>query len=98
MTEADIECGHAKTTLHARGVNRSRKIITFSQLNSTDVNDNFMRKKSYINVGCINPIICVICVFPSSSRLGTLSGCFLMTSFTSLSIASLVCNAASKLN
>ena len=45
MAETDIECGHAKTTLHARGVNRSRKIITFSQLNSTDVNDNFMRKK-----------------------------------------------------
>ena len=44
MTETDIECGHAKTTLHARGVNRSRKIITFSHLNSTNVNDNFMRE------------------------------------------------------
>ena len=35
MTETDIECGHAKKTLHARGVNTSRKIITFSHLNST---------------------------------------------------------------
>ena len=26
---------HTKTTLHARGVNRSRKIITFSHLNYT---------------------------------------------------------------
>ena len=35
MTETDIECGDTKTTLHARGVNRSRKIITFSHLKST---------------------------------------------------------------
>ena len=42
MTEADIECGHIKTTLHAGGVNRSRKIITFFSLNSTNVNNNFM--------------------------------------------------------
>ena len=34
MTETDIGCGHTKTTLHARGVNTSRKIFTFSQLNS----------------------------------------------------------------
>ena len=45
MAETDIECGLTKTTLHARGVNRSRKIITFSHLNSTNVNDNFMREK-----------------------------------------------------
>ena len=44
MTETDIECGHTKTTLHARGVNRSRKITTFSHLNSANVNDNFMRE------------------------------------------------------
>ena len=49
MTETDIECGHTKTTLHARGVNKSRKIIAFSHLNSTNFNDNFkdnfMREK-----------------------------------------------------
>ena len=44
MTETDIVCGHAKATLHARGANRSRKIITFSYLKSTNVNDNFMRE------------------------------------------------------
>ena len=45
MTETDIECGHTKITLHARGVHRSRKIITFSHLNSTNANVNFMREK-----------------------------------------------------
>ena len=49
MKETDIECGHTKTTLHARGVNKSRKIIAFSHLNSTNFNDNFkdnfMREK-----------------------------------------------------
>ena len=44
MAETDIECGHTKTTLHARGVNRSHKIITFSHLNSTNVNNNFMQE------------------------------------------------------
>ena len=41
MKETDMECGHGKATLHARGVNKSRKIITFSHLNSTNFNDNF---------------------------------------------------------
>ena len=41
MTETDIECGHTKTTLHGGGVNKSRKIITFFHLNSTNFNDNF---------------------------------------------------------
>ena len=49
MTETDTECGHTKTTLHALGINKSRKIITFSHLNSTNFNDNFkdnfMREK-----------------------------------------------------
>ena len=45
MTETDIECGHTKTTLHARGVNRSPKIIPFSHLNFIIVNDKFMREK-----------------------------------------------------
>ena len=35
MTETDIECEHTKVTLHARGINRSQKIITFAHLNST---------------------------------------------------------------
>ena len=41
MTETDIECWHTKTTLHVRGVNKSRKIIAFSHLNSTNFKDNF---------------------------------------------------------
>ena len=49
MTKTDIECGHIKTNLHARDVNRSRKIIAFSHLNSTNFKDNFkdnfMREK-----------------------------------------------------
>ena len=45
MAETDIECGHITTTLHTRGINRSDKIITFSHLNSTNVNVNFMRQK-----------------------------------------------------
>ena len=45
MTETNIECGHTKTTLHARGVNKSRKMVTFSHLSSSNFNnfkDNFM--------------------------------------------------------
>ena len=41
MAETDIECGHTKTTLHACGINKSCKIITFSHLNSTNFKDNF---------------------------------------------------------
>ena len=41
MTETDIECGHTKTTLYARGVNKGCKMITISHLNSSDFNDNF---------------------------------------------------------
>ena len=53
--EADIECGNTKTTFHARDINKnfdvlySRKIISFSHLNSTNFKDNFkdnfMREK-----------------------------------------------------
>ena len=51
MTETDIECGHTKTTLHAHGVNRSRKIITFSYLNSAKVDENYAgRVKSILVV------------------------------------------------
>ena len=45
MTETDVECGHTKANLHARGVNKSRKIMTFSHLSSTNVNDYFMQEK-----------------------------------------------------
>ena len=41
MTETDIEYGHTKTTLHARGVNKSRKLVAFSHINSTNFNGNF---------------------------------------------------------
>ena len=40
MTEIDVECGHTKTTLHIRGINKSSKVITFSHLNSSNFNDN----------------------------------------------------------
>ena len=42
MAEIDIECGHTKTTLYARGINKSCKMVTFSHLNSS----NFNVKKS----------------------------------------------------
>ena len=42
MTETDIECGHTKTTLYAHGVKKSCKMITFSHLNSSNFNDNFI--------------------------------------------------------
>ena len=41
MTETGIECGHTKTTLYARGVNKSCKMITYSYLISSNFNDNF---------------------------------------------------------
>ena len=42
MTETDMECGHTKTTLYARGVNKICKMRTFSDLNSSNFDDNFM--------------------------------------------------------
>ena len=41
MTETDIECGHTKTALYARGVNKGCKLIIFSHLNSSDFDDHF---------------------------------------------------------
>ena len=41
MTEIDIACGHNNITLHAQDVGKSRKITTFSHLNSSNFNDNF---------------------------------------------------------
>ena len=45
MIETDIECGHTKTTLYARGVNESCKMITSSPLNSSNFNVTLCRKK-----------------------------------------------------
>ena len=67
MGETDIECGHTKTTYHACGINKSCKMITYFHLNSSNFNDNFkdtfMQEKSYVNIGRIKPVICVILVF-----------------------------------
>ena len=67
MGETDIECGHTKTTHHACGVNKSCKTITYFHLNSSNFNgnfkDTFMQEKSYVNIGRIKPVICVILVF-----------------------------------
>ena len=57
-----------------------------------------MQFQTLINIGHINRIICIICVFSPPLRLEALSSCFLMTSFTLLSVTPLVYNAASKLN
>ena len=42
MKETGIECGLTKTALYARDVNKSCKMITFSHLNSSNFNDNFI--------------------------------------------------------
>ena len=57
MTETDIEFGHTKPTLHARGVNKSCKMITFSQLNSSNFNDNF---KDNFRLGKVTSILVVL--------------------------------------
>ena len=97
MTETDIECGHTKTTLYPRGVNKSCKMIIFSHLNSRNFNDNFMWEK-------IKSILVVLIltfasflffiIFPFGSDLKLLFDDF----FTSLLVTPLVCNAASKMN
>ena len=99
MTEFDIECGPTKTTLNARGINKSCKMIIFWHLKSSNFNDNFKANfMQEVNIGRINPIICVILVYLSSLHFGAFSNCFLMVSFTSLLVTPLVCNRASKLN
>ena len=50
MIETDIECGHTKTTLYARGVNESCKMITSSPLNSSNFSVTLCRKKSILVV------------------------------------------------
>ena len=63
MTEADIERGHAKTTLYACCVNKSRKIITFSYLNSTNFNDNF--KDNFMQEKVKSTLVLLILSFAS---------------------------------
>ena len=102
MTETDIECGHTKTTLYARGVNKSCKMITFSHLNSSNFNDNF--KDNFVLENVKSILVVLILSFASFLYFHHLyvwerfQNCFLMTSFTSLLVTPLVCNAASKLN
>ena len=57
MTETDIEYGHTKTALYARGVNKGCKIITFSTLKSRNFNDNF---KDNFMQGEVKPILVVL--------------------------------------
>ena len=96
MTETDIECGHTTTALYARGINKGCKMITFSHLNSSDFTDHF--KDSFMQEEVKSILVVLILslrhsCFSSSLRLGAFSNCFLMTSFTSLLVTPLICNA-----
>ena len=99
--ETDIECGQTKTTLYARGVNKSCKIITFSDLNSSNLmitSKITLCRKWLRQYWSYYSYHYLILVFSSSLRLGVFSNCFLMTSFTSLLVTLLVCDVTSKLN
>ena len=63
MTETDIERCHTKTTLHARSINKSRKIITFSHLNSINFNDNF--KDNFMHEKVKSTLVVLILSFAS---------------------------------
>ena len=63
MTETDIEYGNTKTTFHALCVNKSRKIITFSHLNSTNFNDNF--KDNFMQEKFDSTLVVLILLFKS---------------------------------
>ena len=63
MTETDIECRHAKTTLHARGVNKSHKIIAFSHINSSNFNDNF--KDNFMRENIKSTLVVLVLSFAS---------------------------------
>ena len=98
MTETDIECGHTKTTLYARGVNKSCKMITFSHLNSSSFNDNFKNNFMQDKVELI--LVVLIVSFASFLFFRHLYIWELSqsASFTPLLVAPLICNADSKLN
>ena len=55
--------GHTKTTLHARCINKSRKIIAFSHLNSTNFNDNF--EDNFMREKVNSTLVALILSFPS---------------------------------
>ena len=46
MAETDIECGHTKTALHVRGINKSCKMISFSHLNFKEGHFNLQKWKT----------------------------------------------------
>ena len=105
MIEANKNCRHTKTIFHTRGFKKSHKTITSFHLNSTNFNDSFkdnFKKKLKEKVKSTLVVLILsfasFMFFSSSFHLGAFSSCFLMASFSSLSVAPLVCNAASKLN
>ena len=53
MTEFDIECGPTKTTLYARGINKSCKMIISWHLKSSNFSDNFKANFMQENVKLI---------------------------------------------
>ena len=63
VTETDIECGYTKTALHARDINQSRKIITFSRLNSSNFDDNF--KDNFMREEVKSTLVVLILLFAS---------------------------------
>ena len=97
MTETDIKCWHTKTTLHARGINKSRKMITFSDLISGNFNDNF--KDNFMLEKVKSILVVLILSFASFLIfiIFTFGSVLKLTFFTSLLVTSLVSNAPSKL-
>ena len=63
MAENDTECGHTKTTLHARGIKKSCKINAFSHLNSTNFNDNF--KDNFMRENVKSTLAVIVFSYPS---------------------------------
>ena len=91
-----IEYCHTKATLYACGVNKSCKMITFSHLNSSDFDDNFMeeRVKSILVVLILSfaPFLFFI-IFTFRSVLN-----WLFHDFFHIAFGYTVSNAASKRN
>ena len=63
MAETDIECGHTKTAIYARGVNKGCKMITLSHLNSSNFNDKF--KDNFMLEGVKSILVVLILSFAS---------------------------------
>ena len=98
MTETDIERGHTKATLHARGVNKSWKKITFFHLNSSNFNGNFKDNFTLEKVKSILVVVirhfCFFFIFTLGSVLKLFFDGFFRIAFG----YTIVCKAASKLN